>query len=140
MKIPAVTKGSYIDLQVTDLQREHLPSVCLSARVVDGEFSGARPGVWISCDELDAFVEAFRACERLRRGDASLGSMSPGEFNLRFAALDTLGHFEVTYLVTAASTGRGGSADRSLSGSFEVDSEYLGQVVEGFRAIARQVE
>jgi hypothetical protein len=57
-----------------------------------GTFSGSNPSVCVRRPDWDAFIAALERLEASRSGEAAVAGMSPGELELRIAAIDRLGH------------------------------------------------
>jgi hypothetical protein len=54
--------------------------------------------IWISDENVEAFVTQLDNLDKTRKGKATLTSMSPGEFELTFKPIDDLGHIAVGLL------------------------------------------
>lgn len=132
MTLFSVYKQASLRFQIMEALRDNrYPSAALSVWVDDGGFSGS-VRIWVGADEWNAFVGQLEECERLRRGSATLQSMSPDEFSLRIESGDSLGHFVVRYALLQRDFLRIGSVARTLCGGFDLDSELLRQIVSGF--------
>ena len=94
-----------------------------------GDFAGSNPRIWIDAYEQRRFLEALRALERDRQGEARVTAMSPEELELTVRVVDSLGHVSVAGMI-----GRiqyfGQSYDRLvLKFSFTLDPTSLPQLV-----------
>ena len=138
MELLSDDKTSTISFQVLGFEVEHYPSANLLVKVTDDGFSGSAL-VWVGADEWDAFVEQLRRCEQNRCGSASLASMDPGEFTLRIEKGDSLGHLVARFQLTQRHLTRAGNVARTLTGGFDLDSEFFAQTVQEFTRFAGSV-
>jgi len=109
--------------------------VLLSVRVHYHDFAGATE-TWILRDVWDAFINALRALDERRQGEARVQSISPGELRLRFFALDRAGHMAVEGEVGTLHHMR----EASLRfGPIEFDPSGLPALVEELAAAVRRL-
>lgn len=105
----------------------------LRVRVVVGDYCGFAGG-WVDRVVAASFVEQLRELERLRRGQAELVSISPGDLRLVLRAADGLGHMCATGVV-----GRSGIASVTFPLRFEFgfhfDPDPLPALVRGFEGL-----
>ena len=96
-----------------------------------GEFSGRNGQIWIDANEQRLLLEALRSVERNRRGEASLKTMSPEEFELVVRVVDLAGHVFVEGLISKLhfSAHRHRYNRLLLKFGFEVAPTFLPQVL-----------
>ena len=132
MKIYSRNKLSSLIIDLVGMDREE-PSVNLSVLVTDGPFRGSSDGIWVSAKDLRRFIEDFRLCEERHAGKATLGAMSPGEFELSLEAVAGCEQFVMTYLVGRYAFACGEyTVHKTVTGGFEIDSGMLTQYVLEF--------
>ena len=110
-------------------------SVRFDVDLSDEGFSGSYDGVWVEMEELARFASDLRACEQTRDGAAGLKALSPEEFTMAIARCDVSGHFDVVYQLGAYRYSRRGAAMKTVSGVFDLDSEFLGEMASSAAAI-----
>jgi hypothetical protein len=109
--------------------------------MVNGDFRGVHPRAWVAASALLKFIEDLEELDRTRSGEATLQSMSPGEFDLTIRTADALGHLLVTASVAHARY-VGSKPIRirdSAAISFELDSSLLGDTVSSFRGLSADI-
>jgi len=103
--------------------------------VVCREFSARNCSAWISAPDWARFGRQLRTLEESRRGEALLESMSPANLRLRLYARDRTGHVAVEGHVGGYQRVGDGMREVNLSFAFDVDSEFLGEIVRAFDAL-----
>ena len=124
-----------VELTVLERIPDDLPTpgdVRLRVRVEAEDFAGLSDQVWIEKAVLDQFVEEVRELERTRNGEATLESMSPGEFVLRLRSVDRAGHLAVNGQLKRVTYGVEVHEQR-LHFGFDVDSAAVGALVQALR-------
>ena len=97
-----------------------------TVRVSTAGFSGTNEHVWIAADDFQRFVEAARALERDRRGQAQLGSMSPDDLALSIRVRDRAGHVTASGWVGRTwFAGTGGALAARVGFSLDIDPTHL---------------
>ena len=124
MKLQSEDRNSSITFVLDNLDSDCYPSLNLVASVEDKDFRGAA-STWVCMDYLTTFVAQLKECEHTGRGRASLISMSPDEFELVIENSDSLGHFLARYKLAAYSYTRQGGIPQTLTGGFDLDSEFF---------------
>lgn len=87
--------NDFVEIEVLDrgtVDGQNEGDLRLGVSVRNGTFTGSYDQVWIAKDEWSSFLGSMRRLERDRRGQASLVSMSPGEFELHLQVVDRAGH------------------------------------------------
>lgn len=107
-----------------------------AATSVGGPFAGKNESVWIGRDDWARFLEDLRAVEHGRRGEASVESMSPGEFRLLIIVTDRAGHLAAEGWVGRRYAARHGVEHDRVSFSIELDPGSLALLVSKFETIA----
>ena len=139
MQILCDRKQNSIEINKVDEEMTYLPSIEISIEIKDSTFFGCSKGVWIEIKEMNSFIDQLRECEKKRIGCASLKSMSPEDFQLNIASIDSLGHFTVEYLLTKISYNSDQTLIKhQLEGGFNLDSEYFLQMVNDFSSLIPQ--
>lgn len=97
MKITNEHKTRKIDFLKIESVKEHFPSHRIQISVeTENIQTGFDNYIWLSEADIDKFLTDLKALDKYRAGHAVLESMSPGELNLTFQAIDNLGHLSVT--------------------------------------------
>jgi hypothetical protein len=87
--------NDFVEVEVLErgtLDGQNEGDVRLGVSVRSGTFAGSYDQVWIDRDKWSSFVAGMQRLERERTGQASLMSMSPGEFELHLQVIDRAGH------------------------------------------------
>lgn len=96
MRISNEVKNRFIELSVVESVKEHYPTyriaISLETENIKSRFSNF---IWISEEDVDAFILGLESLDRTRKGDAELRGMSPDELRIRFKAVDSMGHLSV---------------------------------------------
>src|ERR1041385_150373 len=96
MVISNEIKSRTIELVKIESVKEHYPShkieVKLQTENLKAHFDNY---IWISNKDVETFILQLDNLDKTRKGKAILTSMSPGEFELSFKAVDALGHIAV---------------------------------------------
>jgi hypothetical protein len=139
LRILSDDRNRFVDLQLNEYVESHYPSVCLEVTVSCGAFAGANSQIWVGTENINRFLVGCRQLERTRKGVAVLESMSPGEFELRIEPVDSLGHFRLCFVVGRDEISAQSANRQRLTGSFDLDSEFLGSLDEGFRVFFSRI-
>ena len=139
IKIVSENQASSLDLAVIATGNEIYPSMMLSVSIMDEEFTGAYDKVWVSAEDLAKFVADLLLCEQVRKGQASLSSLSPDDLKLTVEQSDGWGHFVLRYTLGRISYSSRISLSKSLSGGFDLDSGSFKEIVEDFADLLRTI-
>lgn len=97
MKITNEIKTRTIEFIKLESAREHYPShrvqILVETENITSSFNNY---TWLSEADIDQFLIELANLDKCRNGQAVLGSMTPGEFQLTFQAIDLPGHLSVT--------------------------------------------
>jgi hypothetical protein len=120
--IESETKSQRIRFSLLERATERLPSRKVQIEVVLDDFSG-RSSAWIDDHNFENFRLELRQVEATRNGEASVASMSPGDFQLSLKNTDRLGHFLVEVKISKHLTN---PIQRiQLTGGFPIDPSVL---------------
>ena len=89
--------NSYFELDLVTQENEDLPSkgdAYVTIKLGSNGFSGQN-SLWVLSESLFYFCRSLIALEKIRKGEALLESISPGELNLQIFSIDSLGHMGV---------------------------------------------
>lgn len=130
--MPSVTIGSrYSFIQIVRICHESYDlSQSLAISTVQDEFRGG-VNVWVDEGAFRRFIQELRECEKTRRGEANLHSMSPEEFSLRIFNTHTKGDFALTYSISQCN----GNIPVQLQGGFNLDPSLLLQILSDFETL-----
>jgi hypothetical protein len=142
MRINSEDKKSFIELSRDDFfehpKPDPYPSVCLFISVADCGFAGIAGEIWIGYEEINPFLSDLKDCDRLRAGQATLQSMSPGEFSLTLECFDGSGHFILRYQLSHEiyfGSGPSLRLKRGVTGGFLLDMEFFQILCNEFTAL-----
>ena len=125
-----------IELIVLERIPDDLPTpgdVRLRVRVEVEGFAGFSDRAWIEKAVLHRFVEGVQELERTRKGEATLESMSPGEFALQLRSVDRAGHLAATGQLKRVTYGAEVHEQR-LHFGFDLDSGTVSAFVQALRS------
>lgn len=88
---------------------------------------------WLDADGYAAFVDAFAGLVNSRTGEAILRGMSPGDFELVFRAVDTIGHVTMSGRLRSRQQGSHSRLCNGFEFEIELDGEYLEQYGRDFK-------
>ena len=129
VQITSEDRKSILRLGLVERALTHHPSVELVIEVKDDEWSGFTIA-WFSEVDISAFNTALKSCEGMRQGTAKLVAMSPENVELAIESVDSIGHFRLSYRLTQHRSLRNGFAIQALAGAFDLDSEFINQLVD----------
>ena len=131
VEIEVVERGTLVGQNNGDLR--------LAVSLRCGTFTGSYDQVWISRHDWSSFLTGLRRLERDRQGEASLLSMSPGEFELHLQIIDRAGHLAAHGCLARYNFGHSsGEATRSrIEYHIAVDPGLLCELVLSFEALGQ---
>lgn len=89
---------NFIELEVSLEEDDSLPSkgdIYVIISLNSNSFSG-KNDLWVMAKDFQSFCAALIKLEKERKGEATLTSISPGELELKFQSIDSLGHLAVS--------------------------------------------
>ena len=96
MNITNELKTRKIGLVKLESVKVHYPShrfeIHIQTEDIQAKFNN---NIWLSEFDIEKFLDNLSILDKDRKGQAKLESMSPGEFQLIFKAIDGLGHLAV---------------------------------------------
>jgi len=133
MHLRSSTGESALTLRATETSTPY-PSVRFRVTLRNHGFAGVCDGAWVELDQLARFAAELRACEQKRDGAARLTAVSPAELSIVIERADVTGHFDLTYKVGSYGRTRRGPSFDSVSGVFDLDAEFFGEMAESAEA------
>ena len=135
MKIFNEVKSRFVELSIVEAVKEHYPSykveISLETENIKSSFNNY---IWISEEDIDTFILGLENLDKTRNGQAELQSMSPGELNLLFKAIDNLGHLAVElHIKKEDRVSMDYSYDVNIE--FQVDPTILPSVIKDLKKI-----
>jgi hypothetical protein len=103
----------------------------ISAKVASFSASGSR--AWIEWPDVTSFITELGKLVRDCKGSASVAAMSPTDFHLSVANVDSLGHFAVQFSIGSIVHSQAGIFPCSLSAGFEVELSQLEELLAWFK-------
>jgi hypothetical protein len=98
-------------------------------------FAGRNREVWFFRAEADRFMAELEQLDQLRRGSATIESMSPGEMRLTISIVDRTGHVNVTVELRRFTYVSGQSIELAMPRGFELDPTDLPGAVRDLKAV-----
>lgn len=90
-------KTRKIEFRRIESIEEHYPShkigIEITTENIKADFNDH---IWLSDKDIEKFLIELDELDRSRKGDATLGGMSPAEMTLTFKPIDSLGHLSVS--------------------------------------------
>lgn len=124
------------------IKREQAPpdrpdagDIRISVFIKLADFSGKYDEIWLDKTELEKFISNLEIFEKERKGEISLNSMSPNEFQIKLSLLQKTGNIKVEILLTRICYVIDSLIPTKLSGGFELRQEYLSALLEDFKKI-----
>jgi hypothetical protein len=137
MRISNEEKSRFIELSVLESVKENYPSyrvaISLETENIKSCFNNY---IWISEVDIDNFILELESLDKIRKGQAELQSMSPGEFSLFLRAVDTFGHLSVKMRINNKNQIYKDYA-YDVSIEFEVDPTILPSVIVDLKKIKK---
>ncbi len=124
--ISGESSRNYIHIERIEYE-ECYPSYQFAISINQPPFQGIM-NIWVEATAFKSFLDEFAECERTRRGEATLASMSPDEFSLRIFNTHSKGDFSLTYEIRDYR----GKFPPQLQGGFELDVSRLAQILNNF--------
>jgi hypothetical protein len=125
------SNGDFVSIERVEVDEVGLR---LFVEVRQGGFAG-RSHVWIEIRAWQKFVDSLTRLERDRRGEATVESMSPGEFRLIVRSIDSVGHVAVDGLL--GKRGRPQTTTLSFS-AIEFDPTLLREFLRAAREMSNR--
>jgi hypothetical protein len=97
-------------------------------------FSVSEVRAWLEWPDVQAFLSELGALVRDAKGEAKLFAMSPEDFELVVASLDSRGHFGVTFSIGSRLHSENGQFQCSLHGGLEVEYSQIESMQRWFQA------
>lgn len=96
MKITNEFKTRRIEFIKIESEKKHHPSHRIQIQIETENIKAHYDNyIWLSEDDINGFINDLKNLHKNRKGTAALESMSPGELQLSFQAIDDLGHLSV---------------------------------------------
>jgi hypothetical protein len=104
----------------------------ISAKVA--RYSVQEVKAWLEWPDVEGFMNELEALMRDVKGEAKLYAMSPEDFQLVIANMDSLGHFGVSFAVGSTVFARNGQFRCGLRGGFEAELGQLEEMLHWFKS------
>jgi len=121
-------------LHSTPAQSPSQPDLHVQVSAKVARYSAQEVRAWLEWPDVEAFIRELGALVRDVKGEAKLYAMSPEDFELVVASLDSRGHFGVRFAVGSKVHASNGQFECSLRGGFEVELSQLEELLHWFRA------
>ena len=97
MRIENEFKTRRIDFTKIESVKEHYPSHQIQIEIeTENIRTNFNNYIWLSDTNIEKFIVDLGSLDKYRKGQATLESMSPGEMQLTFKPIDSLGHLSVS--------------------------------------------
>ncbi|CAM4521965.1 hypothetical protein FHS16_006348 [Paenibacillus endophyticus] len=125
MRIESINKQASMTFEFVQSEEGPLPAIIFSIAIQDNGYDGENREAWFSLSDVAAFQSALAQLHFLRKGTASLESMSPQECKLTIQSVNRKGDFVMEYLLSKHVYLEHTSATRSVSGAFDMNPSDL---------------
>lgn len=138
MKIESEDRQSVVTLESLRAELTAYPSICVSIELRSRHVSGEDPGIWIELDKVNNFIEALTLLDRVRKGEALLEGMSPGELWLRIYPLNSRGHIGLEIKINGKHFVGDDYMNHGCHTSFQLEPTALPGIREGLRILINE--
>lgn len=135
IRIESDNRQSSLTMTIVDTET-YYPSAQIAIEIDDDGFQGRDRSVWVTDTDLLAFIRDLAALDLARKGECTLVSMSPGEFELVLKYPNAT-QLLLTYCLRKASHIASNSpcVHHSVTGGFLLDPSRLPQYLSDFQAM-----
>jgi hypothetical protein len=127
-------------LHETPAQSPSQPDLHLEISATVKAFSAQGVRAWIEWPDVEAFVSELATLVQDVKGEAKLYAMSPEDFELVVANLDSRGHFGINFAVGSRLHTDNGQFQCGLRGGLEVELSQVEALLQWFHAVISRTE
>ena len=136
MTITNELKTRKIDLVIVESVNEHYPSHHVEVEIETENIHTFNNFVWLSVSDIEEFLESLDTLDKYRKGQATLQSMSPEDFQLTLKAVDDLGHVSATSRLRKKVLTHDYAFDTQIE--FEIDPSTVRTIISEFKNLMKQ--
>ena len=127
-------------LHATPAQSPTQPDLHVEISATVGTFSVRESRAWLEWPDVEAFISELATLVREVKGEAKVYAMSPEDFELVVANLDSRGHFGINFTVGSRLHTDNGQFQCGLRGGLEVDLGQVEALLQWLRAVTGRAE
>jgi hypothetical protein len=127
-------------LHATPSQSPSQPDLHVEASATVNAYAAHEVRAWLEWPDLEAFLAELATLVREFKGEAKLYAMSPEDFELVVANLDSRGHFGITFAIGSRVHTENGQFQCGLRGGLEVELSQVEALLQWFNAAMKRTE
>jgi hypothetical protein len=127
-------------LHATPAQSPSKPDLHVEVSATVKSYSAHEVRAWLEWPDVEAFVSELTTLVREVKGEAKLYAMSPEDFELVVANLDSRGHFGISFAVGSRVHTDNGQFQCGLRGGLEVELSQVEALLRWFHAATKRTE
>lgn len=129
-------KNSHITFELEEYVHNRQPSLSCTIDILDNHFKGWNIGVWFTLGDLCSFINELEGLQIKKQGEASLMAMSHEDFNITFKNFNNKGNIVISYSLSNIRYNSDISLRNTLTGGFQIDSEFFSIILGDFKKLA----
>ncbi len=127
-------------LHATPAQSASQPDLHVEVSATVKTYSAHDVRAWLEWPDVEAFISELTTLVREVKGEAKLYAMSPEDFGLVVANLDSLGHFGINFAVGSRIHTGNGQFKCGLRGGLEIELSQVEALLQWFHAAIKSTE
>ncbi|MDP1900730.1 MAG: hypothetical protein Q8K96_09790 [Rubrivivax sp.] len=127
-------------LHATPAQSPSQPDLHVEVSATVQAYSAHGVRAWLEWPDVEAFIAELAVVVREVKGEAKLYAMSPEDFGLVVASLDSRGHFGINFAVGSRLHTDNGQFQCDLRGGLEVELSQVEALLQWFHAVIGRTE
>jgi hypothetical protein len=127
-------------LHATPAQSPSQPDLHVEVSANLKAFAAREVRAWLEWPDVEAFVSELTTLVHEVKGEAKLCAMSPEDFELSVANLDSRGHFGISFAVGSRIHTDNGHFQCGLRGGMEVELSQVDALLKWFHAAIKPTE
>lgn len=127
-------------LHATPAQSASQPDLQVEVSATVKRYAAREVRAWLEWPDVEAFISELTTLVREVKGEAKLYAMSPEDFELVVANLDSRGHFGINFAVCSRIHTDNGQFQCGLRGGLEVELGQVEALLQWFHAAIKPTE
>ena len=127
-------------LHATATQRPSQPDLHVEVSATVKRYAAHDVRAWLEWLDVETFISELTTLVREVRGEAKLYGMSPEDFEIVVASLDSRGHFGINFALGSLLHTDNGQFQCRLRGGLEVELSQVEALLQWFRAVIKRAE
>lgn len=127
-------------LHATPTQSSSRPDLHVEVSATIKTYAAHEVNAWLEWPDVEAFILELTTLVREVKGEAKLYGMSPEEFELVVASLDSRGHFGISFALGSRICTDNGQFHCGLRAGLEVELSQVEALLQWFHAAIKRTE